>query len=137
MKNAMRFQMLAVFLLVVFFLSTSQPLSLFAQTEQGDPRTAKPLTPSVAISKETTYFTGPLKSDGSIDFFAAINDRFSEGLTPENNAARIIVPILDKWYLNDGERFEKVIGALEIKHREGERSVRKLVARIHHFCHSV
>ncbi len=39
------------------------------------------------ISKETTYLTGPLRKDGSVDYVAALNERYSRGVTPENNAA--------------------------------------------------
>lgn len=43
--------------------------------------------PKVTISKETTYFTKPLRADGGVDYIAAFNQRYSEGVTPENNAA--------------------------------------------------
>ena len=39
------------------------------------------------ISKETTYITEPLRSDGTPDYVAALNQRLSMGVTPENNAA--------------------------------------------------
>ena len=39
------------------------------------------------ISKETTCITEPLRKDGSVDYVAALNQRFSQGVTPENNAA--------------------------------------------------
>ncbi len=39
------------------------------------------------ISEETTYLTGPLRKDGSVDYVAALNQRTSQGVTPENNAA--------------------------------------------------
>ena len=41
----------------------------------------------VTISKETTYITEPLRADGYPDYVAALNQRMSEGVTPENNAA--------------------------------------------------
>jgi len=43
--------------------------------------------PKHTISKETTYITEPLRKDGSVDYVAALNQRFSQGVTPENNAA--------------------------------------------------
>jgi hypothetical protein len=43
--------------------------------------------PKVTISKETTYFTEPLRPDGGVDYVAALNRRLSEGVTPEKNAA--------------------------------------------------
>ena len=46
---------------------------------------------AITISKETTYITGPLRKDGYVDYVAALDERFREGVTPENNAA---VPFL-------------------------------------------
>ncbi len=43
--------------------------------------------PHIAVSKETTFITGPLREDGYVDYVAAINERCSRGVTPENNAA--------------------------------------------------
>ena len=43
--------------------------------------------PKHTISKETTYITEPLRKDGSVDYVAALNQRFSQGVTPENSAA--------------------------------------------------
>jgi hypothetical protein len=40
----------------------------------------------IIISRETTFITGPLCEDGSVDYLAAINERYSRGVTPENNA---------------------------------------------------
>ena len=42
---------------------------------------------AVTISKETTYITEPLRADGYPDYMAALNQRASKGVTPENNAA--------------------------------------------------
>lgn len=54
-----------------------------------EPTTQLPKKPRVlvTISKETTYITEPLRPDGYPDYVAALNKRFSEGVTPENNAA--------------------------------------------------
>lgn len=41
----------------------------------------------VVIGKETTWITGPLAKDGSIDYLQAMNDRIARGVTPANNAA--------------------------------------------------
>ena len=41
----------------------------------------------ITVSKETTYFTEPLQPDGYVDYVAALNQRCSDGVTPENNAA--------------------------------------------------
>jgi len=39
------------------------------------------------ISRETTYITEPLQKDGYPDYVAAVNQRSSKGVTPENNSA--------------------------------------------------
>jgi hypothetical protein len=41
----------------------------------------------ITVSKETTYVTGPLRPDGSVDFLAALNEHCRAGVTAENNAA--------------------------------------------------
>lgn len=41
----------------------------------------------VVLSKETTYITEPLRKDGLPDYLAALNQRNSKDVTPENNAA--------------------------------------------------
>lgn len=51
-----------------------------------------PATKPFTISKETTYFTAPVRADGTIDYVEAINAQLSKGVTPENNAA---IPFLD------------------------------------------
>ena len=66
----------------VFLLAAVASL-LIAQTTAPAPR--------FTISKETTLVSGPLNSDGTINFVQAINDILSKGVTPENNAA---IPLL-------------------------------------------
>ncbi len=72
---------------------------------------AKP-KPLITVSKETTVLIEPLRSDGQVDYIAAINKRTSEGVTPENNSAVLfwqavgpgpIAPTL-------GERYFKMLG---------------------------
>ncbi len=43
-------------------------------------------TPRVKVSRATTFFSGPVTTEGFIDYAKAINRRQSEGLTVENNA---------------------------------------------------
>src|SRR5829696_8894778 len=50
--------------------------------------------PPFAVEKGTTYFLGPLRKDGTIDYVVAINDRLSEGVTRENNAAAPLMEAL-------------------------------------------
>jgi hypothetical protein len=43
------------------------------------------------VSKDTTYYTEPVRADGTIDYAEAINARLAAGVTRENNAA---IPLL-------------------------------------------
>lgn len=45
-----------------------------------------------SVSKETTYYTTPVRSDGTIDYVEALNARLAAGVTPQNNAA---IPLLE------------------------------------------
>jgi hypothetical protein len=62
------------------------------QTGKSPPpkRTQKPKLP-LTISKQTTYLTEPLDRDGYVDYFAALNQLDSLGVTPENNAGLLLV----------------------------------------------
>ena len=45
--------------------------------------------PAITISKETTCITAPLRNDGYVDYVGALNQRDSQGVTPEHNAAEL------------------------------------------------
>jgi hypothetical protein len=47
------------------------------------------------LGKETTYITGPLDSDGYVDYETALNERISRGVTPGNNANVLLWQALD------------------------------------------
>jgi hypothetical protein len=49
-----------------------------------------PAKVKVTIGKETTYITEPLRADGYPDYVAALNERLSKGVTPENNAVLLV-----------------------------------------------
>jgi hypothetical protein len=51
---------------------------------------SKKLKGTFTISKETTYATGPLDTDGCVDYAAALHERRSMGVSPENNADALI-----------------------------------------------
>lgn len=53
----------------------------------------KPKSP-VTISKETTRLTEPLRADGYVDYIAALNQHCSQGVTPDNNAAVLMIQAL-------------------------------------------
>lgn len=68
--------------------------------------------PKIAISKETTFITGPLAEDGYIDYLAALNAMGAKGVTPENNAA---IPLYQAFGPRDvpkqeRERVAKLLG---------------------------
>ena len=54
---------------------------------QPEEQTRQPAQVAVTISKETTYIVEPLRSDGYPDYVTALNQRSSQGVTPENNSA--------------------------------------------------
>ncbi|MHC4561807.1 MAG: hypothetical protein ACYS8X_03430 [Planctomycetota bacterium] len=53
-----------------------------------------PVESKLTISPETTVITGPLNPDGTVNYFQALVNRASEGVTPENNAAVLLVRAL-------------------------------------------
>jgi hypothetical protein len=68
----------------------------------------RPLDPiKPKIGKETTYLTEPVREDGTIDYLAALNNRLSEGVTPENNAFVDIARVMrrDAWQSQAHRRF--------------------------------
>lgn len=50
-------------------------------------RTPRKSEPLITISAATTRITEPLRTDGYVDYFAALNQHLSQGVTPENNSA--------------------------------------------------
>ncbi len=60
----------------------------------------------ITISKETTYFLGPVLPDGTIDYIAAFNQRSSKGVTKDNNAAIGIIKAMGPEFIHKGLRAE-------------------------------
>ena len=54
-----------------------------------------PVKGHITISRETTYITGPLNEDGTVNYLAALNQQMSKGVTPENNAAPLLIRAFD------------------------------------------
>src|SRR5262245_7668910 len=46
--------------------------------------------PRFTIGKETSYVTGPVDKDGFIDYAAALNERLSKGIKPQDNACVLL-----------------------------------------------
>ncbi len=106
--------LLALPFLAVAGLSLAADPPAVKKPSAPQPKAKTPAKPRVlvTISKETTYITEPLRPDGYPDYVAALNQRFSRGVTPENNAAvpfwRAIGPRgLDK---TCRERFFRALG---------------------------
>ncbi len=57
---------------------------LLALTVAARAATTEPSVPFL-LSPQTTSITAPLRPDGTVDYVAAINQHFSEGVTPQNN----------------------------------------------------
>jgi hypothetical protein len=49
------------------------------------------IRPRFTISKETTYFTGPIDADGYVDYLAALNEHMQKGVTKENNGMVLLM----------------------------------------------
>lgn len=55
--------------------------------DKADAQAAQESCVRLTISRETTYISKPLRKDGYPDYVAALDQQFSGGVTPENNAA--------------------------------------------------
>ena len=60
--------------------------------------------PEVTVSKETTYFVEPVNADGTVNYVAALNARYGEGVTPANNAAVVLLAAVGPKLLDDRVR---------------------------------
>lgn len=54
--------------------------------EAGDKDKKPVFVPKITVSKETTWFTEPLRENGFVDYLAALNQHFGRGVTVDNNA---------------------------------------------------
>lgn len=48
----------------------------------------------VKISRSTTFLTEPVGEDGMVDYVAAIRQKYGKGVTPQNNAAPLLLRII-------------------------------------------
>ncbi len=84
-----------------------------SQTGKSPPseRARKPKRP-LTISKKTTYLVGPLDRDGYVDYFAALNQLDSQGVTPENDAGILLVRAigLSEFTPQERTRFYQLLG---------------------------
>lgn len=73
-------------ILLLISLSAAQDLRPQKSSPSTQPAQSRPKIP-IIVSRETTYLTGPLNADGTVNYVAAINEMASKGVTPEDNAA--------------------------------------------------
>ncbi|HOF17742.1 MAG TPA: hypothetical protein PK082_02440 [Phycisphaerae bacterium] len=66
----------------------------------GEPAT-QPAKVKITISRETTYLLGPVAKDGTIHYMTALNERFRQGITRENNAAVLLMQAFGPAYVNE------------------------------------
>ena len=60
--------------------------------------------PEVTLSAETTYFVEPVHADGTVNYVAALNARYGEGVTPDTNAAVVLLSAVGPRLLDDAVR---------------------------------
>jgi hypothetical protein len=107
-----------------------------AQTESKDnPADAKkPIVVKqqnvITISKETTHLTEPLTGNGFVDYIAALNQKHSKGVTPENNATVAFLRIFGPGEIGSesSEQFFRMLEIPEVP-RQGDyfESIREYV----------
>src|SRR5215467_16284740 len=85
-----RFIIQTIAFTATWFALTTGVLAAAGDEPGAPPPTERP-KPKITISKETTYLTEPLRPDGYPDYVAALNQRMSEGVTPDNNAAVLLM----------------------------------------------
>jgi hypothetical protein len=69
----------------------------------------------ITIGRDTTFVTGPRFADGTIDCLGAINEKFSAGVTPENNAAVPLYLATNPKDFSTGWRLDAYRRALGVK----------------------
>lgn len=74
-----------------------------------------PTKPKFTLSRETTFFTGPLDKDGYVDYATALNRHFGAAVTPEKNAYAVLLHVAGKPAINDLPQTGKVLQLLGIE----------------------
>jgi hypothetical protein len=87
-------------------------LALCAFSVDPEEHALRPRSPLFTISPETTVIDGPLTTYGTIDYVAHLNERYSEGVTTENNAVVLLCEALGPAIFEDAarERFFELLG---------------------------
>ena len=56
----------------------------------------------IIISRQTTYIDGPLNADGTVNYVAYLDANYAKGVTPENNAAPLLLRAMGAMMLPSG-----------------------------------
>jgi len=89
-------RILAIYLIVgIISLTAFETADLLADEKQAEEqKQAKEQKPLFTLSKQTTYVSGPLRKDGTVDYVAALEAIARRGVTVENNAAVLLYRIV-------------------------------------------
>ena len=74
----------------------------------------KPAEVNIKIGRATTYILGPLNADGTVNYVVALNAEAAKGVTPDNNAAVLLLRALGPEVLDKSTR-QRAFKALGIK----------------------
>src|SRR5687767_10530461 len=70
---------------------------------------------NLILSEETTHITGPLDEAGYPDYFAGLNEQMSRGVSPENNAAVLLLQVFGPMSLPEEFDRQEFYRLLKIK----------------------
>lgn len=83
--------------------------------------------PKIVISRETTYLTGPLDPNGGVDYLAAMREKLSAGVTPENNFAVPFWKVMGPEHVHESHRQAYFAGlGMQAPPEDGDYYVRAL-----------
>ena len=74
--------------------------------------TTRPAKVNITVGKDTTYITGPLNADGTVNYVAHLNATYGKGVTPKNNAMVLLVRAIgpEPWQHKTQAKALKMIG---------------------------
>ena len=75
-------------------IAAGLPAGSLSAAEAASQPASRPRKVNITVGRETTYLTGPLNPDGTVNYLAALNAIYGKGVTPANNA---VVPLINRW----------------------------------------
>ena len=63
-----------------------------------------PVDSPITVGPDTTFITGPFNPDGTVNYVQYVIDRYSEGVTPDNNGARQIIMAVGPGMFGEDDR---------------------------------